>query len=80
MPYSNIVSDMDRHIVAYMNGTVFLDISLFSDHYRSIISTDHCIVQHTAVTADRHIPKDHRLFCDPGAFCDFYIFIIHFSS
>ena len=79
MSYSNIISDMDRHVMADMNRTVLLDIRLLSNHYRSIISTDHCIIQHTAVTTDRHITQDHRLFCDPGTFCNFYIFIIHIN-
>ena len=44
MSHSNVVSDMDRHVVAHMNGTVFLDICFFSDHYRRIIPADHRII------------------------------------
>ena len=80
MSYCDIISNMCRHVVADMDSTVFLNIGLLTNHNRSIITPDHCIIQHAAVTSNRYITYDHRLPGNPGTLCNFYIFIIHLSS
>ena len=67
MSYGDIVSNMDRHDTAYMDGTVFQNIRLLPDHNRRLVSTDHCKIKHTAVPPNRHIPYEYRSLIGMGA-------------
>ena len=80
MADGDIVSDVDGHVVAYVNGAVFLDVGFCADGDGGVVAADDGVVQDAAVAANGYVSKDDGLLGDSCALIYFYIFLVHFLT
>lgn len=78
MADGDVVSDVDGHVVAYVDGAVFLDVGFCADGDGGVVAAYDGVIQDAAVAADGYVSKDDGLLGDSRAFLYFHISIAHF--
>lgn len=78
MADGDVVSDVDRHVVAYVDGAAFLDVGFCADGDGGVVAAYDGVIQDAAVAADGYVSKDDGLLGDSRAFLYFHISIAHF--